>query len=171
MKRKVSTLYFFDVHSDPFMSKQNENLIGRNFKEPRATTKKINFFVASHTFYMLKVNQKKKKSTNRSRNIDNSDRKTYKIQDIIRIPFQLLCDPKYFWHLTAILLIGEFVLNTVIIHKVSCKVYLNYNTGTLRCLHSLDTEIDWVAYMQEVEGFISGERDYLKLKGDTGPLV
>ncbi|KAI8076020.1 glycosyltransferase [Thamnidium elegans] len=25
--------------------------------------------------------------------------------------------------------------------------------------------------MQEVEGFIHGERDYLKLKGDTGPLV
>jgi alpha-1,3-mannosyltransferase len=33
------------------------------------------------------------------------------------------------------------------------------------------TEIDWVAYMQEVEGFLSGELDYLKLKGDTGPLV
>ncbi|KAI8981721.1 glycosyltransferase [Mycotypha africana] len=25
--------------------------------------------------------------------------------------------------------------------------------------------------MQEVEGFLSGERDYTKLKGDTGPLV
>jgi alpha-1,3-mannosyltransferase len=33
------------------------------------------------------------------------------------------------------------------------------------------TEIDWKAYMQEVGGFISGEYDYLKLKGDTGPLV
>jgi hypothetical protein len=35
----------------------------------------------------------------------------------------------------------------------------------------LDTEIDWVAYMQEVGGFLSGERDYRLLKGDTGPLV
>jgi hypothetical protein len=35
----------------------------------------------------------------------------------------------------------------------------------------IDTEIDWIAYMQEVEGFILGERDYTKLKGDTGPLV
>ncbi|CAM9902486.1 unnamed protein product, partial [Hapterophycus canaliculatus] len=34
-----------------------------------------------------------------------------------------------------------------------------------------DTEIDWVAYMQEVEGFLSGERNYLNLRGDTGPLV
>jgi len=33
------------------------------------------------------------------------------------------------------------------------------------------TEIDWVAYMQEVEGYLSGERDYTKLRGDTGPLV
>jgi len=33
------------------------------------------------------------------------------------------------------------------------------------------TEIDWQAYMQEVSGFLSGERNYLNLKGDTGPLV
>lgn len=33
------------------------------------------------------------------------------------------------------------------------------------------TEIDWVAYMEEVEGFLEGERDYMKLKGQTGPLV
>ena len=34
-----------------------------------------------------------------------------------------------------------------------------------------DTEIDWVAYMQEVEGFINGTWNYTELKGDTGPLV
>ena len=34
-----------------------------------------------------------------------------------------------------------------------------------------DTEIDWVAYMQEVEGVINGTYDYMELKGDTGPLV
>ncbi|NXL25223.1 ALG3 mannosyltransferase, partial [Setophaga kirtlandii] len=34
-----------------------------------------------------------------------------------------------------------------------------------------DTEIDWKAYMQEVEGFANGTRDYTQLKGDTGPLV
>ena len=33
------------------------------------------------------------------------------------------------------------------------------------------TEIDWRAYMDEVGGFLAGERDYTKLKGDTGPLV
>ena len=38
------------------------------------------------------------------------------------------------------------------------------------CLLS-DTEIDWEAYMQEVEGFLNGTYDYTKLEGATGPLV
>ena len=33
------------------------------------------------------------------------------------------------------------------------------------------TEIDWEAYMQEVEGWLGGELDYRKLRGSTGPLV
>ncbi|XP_058076115.1 uncharacterized protein LOC131224774 isoform X6 [Magnolia sinica] len=33
------------------------------------------------------------------------------------------------------------------------------------------TKIDWDAYMSQVSGFLEGERDYGKLKGDTGPLV
>ncbi|OQV12089.1 Dol-P-Man:Man(5)GlcNAc(2)-PP-Dol alpha-1,3-mannosyltransferase [Hypsibius exemplaris] len=33
------------------------------------------------------------------------------------------------------------------------------------------TEIDWQAYMQEVEGFLNGTLDYSKLEGGTGPLV
>jgi alpha-1,3-mannosyltransferase len=28
-----------------------------------------------------------------------------------------------------------------------------------------DTKIDWPAYMQQVEGFLDGERDYSKLEG------
>lgn len=34
-----------------------------------------------------------------------------------------------------------------------------------------DTEIDWRAYMQQVEQWIDGERDYTKIEGQTGPLV
>lgn len=33
------------------------------------------------------------------------------------------------------------------------------------------TEVDWIAYMQEVQGYIGGEKDYVKLGGNTGPLV
>ena len=35
----------------------------------------------------------------------------------------------------------------------------------------LDTEIDWGAYMEEVEGVINGTYDYTNLRGGTGPLV
>lgn len=51
------------------------------------------------------------------------------------------------------LVLAELVLSVLIIKKVKY------------------TEIDWVAYMQEVSGFLAGERDYTKLRGDTGPLV
>ena len=34
-----------------------------------------------------------------------------------------------------------------------------------------DTEIDWKAYMEEVEGFANGTLDYTQLRGNTGPLV
>ncbi|KAK1446821.1 hypothetical protein CCUS01_02380 [Colletotrichum cuscutae] len=33
------------------------------------------------------------------------------------------------------------------------------------------TEIDWVAYMEQISQYVSGERDYTKIKGGTGPLV
>jgi len=33
------------------------------------------------------------------------------------------------------------------------------------------TEIDWIAYMEEVHGYARGERNYAKLAGGTGPLV
>lgn len=39
------------------------------------------------------------------------------------------------------------------------------------CLLLSDTEIDWIAYMEEVEGFLHGERNYELIKGNTGPLV
>ncbi|OAA66780.1 alpha-mannosyltransferase [Niveomyces insectorum RCEF 264] len=33
------------------------------------------------------------------------------------------------------------------------------------------TEIDWVAYMEQVAQYVAGERDYTQIKGGTGPLV
>jgi hypothetical protein len=35
----------------------------------------------------------------------------------------------------------------------------------------IDTEIDWIAYMQEVKHYLYGERNYINIYGDTGPLV
>ena len=39
------------------------------------------------------------------------------------------------------------------------------------CLRDEDTEIDWRAYMEQVEQYRQGERDYLRIRGRTGPLV
>ncbi|KAL0480778.1 alpha-1,3-mannosyltransferase [Acrasis kona] len=55
--------------------------------------------------------------------------------------------------LAAAFVITEFLANILIIQKIPY------------------TEIDWVAYMQEVGGYLSGDWDYTHLKGDTGPLV
>ena len=35
----------------------------------------------------------------------------------------------------------------------------------------IDTEIDWSTYVQQVEQFLGGTRDYGIIRGDTGPCV
>jgi len=61
--------------------------------------------------------------------------------------------PRDLKYLLLVVLIFEVALNLIIIIKVPY------------------TEIDWIAYMQEVGYFISGERNYKLMRGDTGPLV
>ncbi|KAI7963089.1 hypothetical protein MJO28_001183 [Puccinia striiformis f. sp. tritici] len=60
---------------------------------------------------------------------------------------------EYYDSIAGLVLFSEVVLNTAIIK------YVRY------------TEIDWVAYMQQIRGYSLGERNYLKLRGDTGPIV
>jgi alpha-1,3-mannosyltransferase len=65
-----------------------------------------------------------------------------------------LAQPHYDWLFVTLLLLGELMLGTLIISKVPY------------------TEIDWVAYMQEVDfWWKEGEYDYRKIYGATGPLV
>ncbi|XP_050531591.1 lethal(2)neighbour of Tid protein [Daktulosphaira vitifoliae] len=81
-------------------------------------------------------------------------RKTVKAHYILEKIKLYLFDPSYTIYIKWVVLIIEFVLNLYIIQKVKY------------------TEIDWKAYMQEVEGVVNnGTFDYNKLKGDTGPLV
>ena len=118
---------------------------------------------------------------------------------IIPIPHQLkpllawiwnvLLLPRYIWVIGGPMLVLELLANLVFVWKVPCEFPLLLGARQSICLsprrhiqcflhihtHPVflvtDTEIDWKAYMQEVEGFIGGERDYLNIKGDTGPLV
>ena len=45
---------------------------------------------------------------------------------------------------------------------------LHQHNLLILCFSTIDTEIDWKAYMQEVSGAMFETRDYMKLKGDTG---
>lgn len=61
----------------------------------------------------------------------------------------LLFNPHYITPVCIILFLLEAVLNIFIIEKVKY------------------TEIDWIAYMQEVEGFLNGTLDYKELRGNS----
>ncbi|XP_066931525.1 dol-P-Man:Man(5)GlcNAc(2)-PP-Dol alpha-1,3-mannosyltransferase-like [Clytia hemisphaerica] len=65
----------------------------------------------------------------------------------------LIFQYKNFWVVALSLLLAEIVVNVAVIWKIPY------------------TEIDWKAYMDEVEGFLNGTLDYTKLEGGTGPLV
>jgi alpha-1,3-mannosyltransferase len=64
-----------------------------------------------------------------------------------------LAKEQYDYLFVGSLIVAECLLGSLIIHKVPY------------------TEIDWVAYMQEVDFWLDGEYDYLKIYGNTGPLV
>ncbi|NXN98227.1 ALG3 mannosyltransferase, partial [Rhinopomastus cyanomelas] len=65
----------------------------------------------------------------------------------------LLLEPRYTPLVAACLCLAEGGLNLWVIRRVPY------------------TEIDWKAYMEEVEGVANGTLDYTRLQGGTGPLV
>ncbi|ERL87877.1 lethal(2)neighbour of tid protein [Dendroctonus ponderosae] len=71
----------------------------------------------------------------------------------VNVSKKFLLDPHHLGPVCLLLFLAEAMCNALIIENVRY------------------TEIDWVAYMQEVEGFLNGTLDYQQLKGDTGPLV
>lgn len=64
-----------------------------------------------------------------------------------------LNDRSRFWYIFGFALLLDLILSLLIVR------FVKY------------TEIDWIAYMQEVEGFLGGDMNYANLRGDTGPLV
>lgn len=61
----------------------------------------------------------------------------------------LLFDPAKLPIVSVGILLIELILNVIVVQRV------NY------------TEIDWIAYMQEVEGFLNGTTNYSLLKGEN----
>lgn len=60
---------------------------------------------------------------------------------------KIIFDPNYITLTCWCLLLVDFLLNIFVIERIKY------------------TEIDWIAYMQEVEGFLNGTFDYKLLKG------
>ncbi|KAL1502597.1 hypothetical protein ABEB36_007718 [Hypothenemus hampei] len=87
---------------------------------------------------------------NTSKNPQRSSLFTNKYMNIFK---KFLIDPHHLGPVCLLLFLGEAFCNVLIIENVKY------------------TEIDWTAYMQQVEGFLNGTLDYQYLKGDTGPLV
>ncbi|CAO2631307.1 Dol-P-Man:Man(5)GlcNAc(2)-PP-Dol alpha-1,3-mannosyltransferase [Lemmus lemmus] len=66
---------------------------------------------------------------------------------------RLLREPRYTLLVASCLCLAEVGITFWVIHRVAY------------------TEIDWKAYMAQVEGVLNGTYDYTQLQGDTGPLV
>mmetsp|Transcript_7732 Transcript_7732/g.11115 ORF Transcript_7732/g.11115 Transcript_7732/m.11115 type:complete len:475 (-) Transcript_7732:20-1444(-) len=73
--------------------------------------------------------------------------------DVVANTYLNLAQSKYDAPFLAVLLTFEMLLSKAIINFVPY------------------TEIDWIAYMEEVEFYEAGERNYLNIRGGTGPLV
>ena len=67
--------------------------------------------------------------------------------------YHYVSEPEWDFVFIGLLLMGECALGFLIILKVPY------------------TEIDWQAYMEEVDFWLDGEYDYRKIYGNTGPLV
>ncbi|KAI6132069.1 glycosyltransferase family 58 protein [Pisolithus croceorrhizus] len=72
---------------------------------------------------------------------------------LLRAACSLVLDKRYFWTLATLVIVCDAVLTQLIIK------FIPY------------TEIDWETYMVHIDLYLSGERDYSKITGPTGPLV
>jgi alpha-1,3-mannosyltransferase len=74
-----------------------------------------------------------------------------------------------------LLFLADALLCALIIWKIPCKPPPRPYLEPIHQLTTLpsqkDTEIDWTAYMEQVSQIVSGERDYTRIRGGTGPLV
>ncbi|XP_031840181.1 dolichyl-P-Man:Man5GlcNAc2-PP-dolichol alpha-1,3-mannosyltransferase Alg3 isoform X1 [Nomia melanderi] len=107
--------------------------------------------------YAFSSNMAPRKDHRSNQNLVKSSKKTIKnwYENYLKWDklVSLFTDPKKISLIGRVFVIHEIFLNILIIERVPY------------------TEIDWKAYMQEVEGFLNGTMDYSKLRGDTGPLV
>jgi alpha-1,3-mannosyltransferase len=96
---------------------------------------------------------KKTSTTKRATRIDKDVKTTMLHSRVLSFLYDLMWSYRYFPQLACCLLLVEAVAGYLIIQRVPY------------------TEIDWSTYMQQVGLFKAGERDYMQIRGNTGPLV
>ncbi|KIK03831.1 glycosyltransferase family 58 protein [Laccaria amethystina LaAM-08-1] len=74
-------------------------------------------------------------------------------RNLIHFATSLLTNPRYFWALASLVIIGDVILTELVIRFVPY------------------TEIDWETYMIQTESYLNGQRNYTLITGPTGPLV
>ena len=72
---------------------------------------------------------------------------------MIALMYRKLAQPRYDIPYLILLVVCEAILTTLVVKRIPY------------------TEIDWIAYMEEVTTYQNGERDYINIRGGTGPLV
>lgn len=87
------------------------------------------------------------KSSLREKTIVNYLKSFYKEYVNVNYAKSLLFDPSKLPIVTVGILLIELILNIFIVQRIKY------------------TEIDWIAYMQECEGFLNGTTNYALLKG------
>ncbi|KAI9920775.1 hypothetical protein PsorP6_000021 [Peronosclerospora sorghi] len=99
--------------------------------------------------------QKFKSSVSKARKtrIDKDVMTTLMHSRVLAFLYDLMWSYRYFPQFACGLLLVEAFVGYIIIQKVAY------------------TEIDWSTYMQQVELFKGGERDYMNIRGDIGPLA
>jgi alpha-1,3-mannosyltransferase len=92
---------------------------------------------------------------------------------LISQALDLASNPKHTKWVTPLLLVADAALCGFVIDKVPCTLrFQRENTWNASELTATaDTEIDWTTYMQQIEIYLKGERDYKNIVGSTGPLV
>lgn len=96
------------------------------------------------------------------------------INQLYSLGKDLATNPKHTRWMSPIILVLEAALCYLIILKVPCPLTLPFHYRLIvvwLLTNTTDTEIDWKAYMQQIQQYVSGERDYTNIKGGTGPLV
>lgn len=107
--------------------------------------------------------------------ISNIKHLANELQDFIQkkiFTFKIFHEQQCYPIVSLLLLLFEIFLNVIIIQRVRCKMMIIFITLLQFTLFFItDTEIDWSTYMQQVECFLNGTRDYSQITGATGPIV